>query len=85
MIKQTCFERLKLKMNTYQIGNNTSKSNVSKIHQDYDVQNFLDFHPSLFFESFNVFRGLNGHIHHIMYVMKGYSLDFNIFDLLHCM
>jgi len=41
MIKQTCFERLKLKMNTYQIGNNRCKSNVSKSHQDYDVQNFL--------------------------------------------
>ncbi len=30
--KQTCFERLKLKMNIYQIGNNRSKSNVSKSH-----------------------------------------------------
>jgi len=49
MIKQTCFEKLKLKMNTYQIGNNRSKSIMSKNHHDDVVWNFVEFSFSLVF------------------------------------
>jgi hypothetical protein len=67
MIKQTCFERPKLNMNMYGIGNDRFKS------QEYPrtikimlLKTFQGFYYPLFLKNFNVFLGFDGHIHHIM-------------------
>ncbi len=66
MIKQTCFERPKLKMSTYEIGNDRFKSQeYPKITKTMLLKTFQGFHSPLFFESLNVFLGFDGH--HIMH------------------
>jgi hypothetical protein len=68
MIKQTCFERPKLKMRMYKIGNDRFKSQeYPRITKIMLLKTFQGFHSPLFFESLNVFLGFDGHIHHIMH------------------
>jgi len=47
MMKKHVLKDWNWKMNTYQIGNNRSKSIMSKSHHDYGVQNFVELSFSL--------------------------------------